>query len=375
MKYFVSLILYIIAISSIGQVRKISMEKEHGVFYVPCIVNAIPMRFVFDTGASGISISKEMAQLMAEKGALNKEDVTGTELFRIANGDIVEGLRIKLRSFEFAGIWIKDVYASVSLSLGAPLLLGTNVLERFGKVTIDYNNQLILLGEEKNEYWSFLQDEFSLNKYAWDTKAQTVENLEKAEKHRVKLIDGSYIDWKRSYDESTVLDYKHRLEDLFFKKSYTFDNLGLKSETTLLLNEGISKDNPDSEYAGPSIDIAFRVYTMLNSLIIPYTKFKSYHCITTVPAYCNKNEYSDEPIYDGFFDDYHVHFDMSTLDAFIQTVNTILIDSRELNVIDDNRNLYIVNRRLSHDELTWYDLYISTNGKVWKVYVVARRKQ
>jgi len=40
----------------------ILMNKVNGVYYVPCEVNGIKMDFVFDTGASNVSISKTEAE-------------------------------------------------------------------------------------------------------------------------------------------------------------------------------------------------------------------------------------------------------------------------------------------------------------------------
>ena len=35
----------------------IKMEKEGGVYTIPCTLNGIKLKFIFDTGASGVSLS------------------------------------------------------------------------------------------------------------------------------------------------------------------------------------------------------------------------------------------------------------------------------------------------------------------------------
>ena len=52
---------------------------------------------------------------------------------------------LKLKTIEFGGIIINNVEASVSKNLEAPLLLGQNVLQKFGKVTIDNKNNILIL--------------------------------------------------------------------------------------------------------------------------------------------------------------------------------------------------------------------------------------
>jgi hypothetical protein len=45
--------------SDIGNKTKISMNKEGGVYVVPCKVNGLPLKFIFDTGASDVIQSEE----------------------------------------------------------------------------------------------------------------------------------------------------------------------------------------------------------------------------------------------------------------------------------------------------------------------------
>ena len=56
---------------------KIQMIKEGGVYSVPCKINGLPLKFVFDTGASDVSISLTEASFMLKNGFISKEDIGG----------------------------------------------------------------------------------------------------------------------------------------------------------------------------------------------------------------------------------------------------------------------------------------------------------
>ena len=114
-------------------------------FTVPCKVNGLPLKFIFDTGASSVQISKSEAIFMLKNGYLTESDITGTQHFQTASGDIIEGTRIIIRKIEIGGMILRNVEASVVHSDNAPLLLGQSVLSRLGKIQIDYNNSTLTI--------------------------------------------------------------------------------------------------------------------------------------------------------------------------------------------------------------------------------------
>jgi aspartyl protease family protein len=120
------------------------MESEEGVYYVPVEVNGIPMRFIFDTGASIISISSTEATFLYKQGKLTDDDILGTSSYQDANGTISEGKVIRLRTIKIGNKTIYDVEASIVPNQIAPLLLGQSALSRFGKISIDYNRSEII---------------------------------------------------------------------------------------------------------------------------------------------------------------------------------------------------------------------------------------
>jgi aspartyl protease family protein len=121
----------------------IRMNKVHGVFEVPVTINGVNMSFIFDTGASIVSISQKEASLLMERGSLTEEDVLGMANFTDANGDVSEGTIVRLRSMQLCGRELQDVEASVVPNQIAPLLLGQTALGYFGEITIDNHQETI----------------------------------------------------------------------------------------------------------------------------------------------------------------------------------------------------------------------------------------
>jgi aspartyl protease family protein len=122
-----------------GEKTVVKMEKVNGVLQIPVEVDGVKMFFIFDTGASIISISETEANFLWKQGKLTKDDIVGTANFRDANGDISEGTIIILTTVKIGDRILKNVEASVVHNLNAPLLFGQSALGKFGKISIDNN--------------------------------------------------------------------------------------------------------------------------------------------------------------------------------------------------------------------------------------------
>ncbi len=123
----------------------VKMRHEEGTYYIPLIVNGVEMEFVFDTGASVISISAAEAIFMLRHGKLSDDDILGTSYFSDATGNISEGTIINLREVKVGTRTLYNVRASVVHNLEAPLLLGQSALNQFGRIIIDYNQNILIL--------------------------------------------------------------------------------------------------------------------------------------------------------------------------------------------------------------------------------------
>jgi aspartyl protease family protein len=134
-------------ITETAEVRKVQsnsktvvkMEKVNGVFQIPVHVNDVKMFFIFDTGASTISISETEANFLWKQGKLTNDDIRGTVNFSDANGDISEGTIIVLKTVQIGDRLLYNIEASVVHNLNAPLLFGQSALSEFGKISIDNN--------------------------------------------------------------------------------------------------------------------------------------------------------------------------------------------------------------------------------------------
>lgn len=127
-------------------VSEIGMKKMYGGTYeVPCSVNGLPLKMIFDTGASDVTISSVEASFMLKNGYLTENDVKGKKHYMTASGDIHEGTILKLKEVKLGDAVLKNIEASVVHSQKAPLLLGQSVLEKFGTITIDNVNSKLLI--------------------------------------------------------------------------------------------------------------------------------------------------------------------------------------------------------------------------------------
>lgn len=127
----------------VGGHTKVRMRKEGGVYLVPIIVNGLNLDFIFDTGASSISLSSAEAMVMYRQGKITQDDVVGQQQFQDATGGVSVGTVVLLRTVQIGDITLENVEASIVDNIQAPLLLGQTALAKFGKVTIDYNHNTI----------------------------------------------------------------------------------------------------------------------------------------------------------------------------------------------------------------------------------------
>lgn len=128
-----------------SKVTTIPLEDGNGVYYITAKINDVPMKFIFDTGASSISISETEATFLYKQGTLTEEDFQGVVNFQDAKGEVTQGMVVKLRKVEVGNFLLKNVEASIVPNQNAPLLLGQSVLQKFGKISIDNRNKQLII--------------------------------------------------------------------------------------------------------------------------------------------------------------------------------------------------------------------------------------
>lgn len=144
-KFILFIVLQLFNCYSLFSQTIIKMRKENGVFFVPCKINGLSLDFIFDTGASDVSISSTEAMFMLKNGMLTKDDILGSERFADATGAISEGVVINLKSVEIQGMVLYNVKATIVNSATAPLLLGQSAISKLGKVEIDFNKNTLCI--------------------------------------------------------------------------------------------------------------------------------------------------------------------------------------------------------------------------------------
>jgi clan AA aspartic protease (TIGR02281 family) len=133
-----------------NEVSEIPFDKENGICKVKCKINGLPLHFVFDTGASDVTLSMVEATFMMKNGYLTGKDVIGNQRYMDANGDVSVGTVINLKDVNFGGKSLTNVRASVVRNQKAPLLLGQSVLGRLGKIEIDNSKNVIKISHSSS---------------------------------------------------------------------------------------------------------------------------------------------------------------------------------------------------------------------------------
>lgn len=80
--------------------EEIPFSKEGEMYKVRCTINGLPLHFIFDTGASTVTLSSVEATFMLKNGYLSSSDVIGKQHFLTASGEVSEGTVINIREVE-----------------------------------------------------------------------------------------------------------------------------------------------------------------------------------------------------------------------------------------------------------------------------------
>lgn len=125
------------------KVEEIPFTQESGVCKVKCAINGLPLHFIFDTGATDVSISSVEATFMAKNDFLSSSDIVGKQNYQTADGNITEGTVINLKDVKLGSLHLNNIKASVVRNQAAPLLLGQSVLSKLGKIEIDNTKKVL----------------------------------------------------------------------------------------------------------------------------------------------------------------------------------------------------------------------------------------
>lgn len=124
--------------------KRIQMEQDGSIYRLQCKVNGAKIKLVFDTGASTVSLSLPLAQYLYDNDFISDDDFRGVGQSLVADGQIVDHLKLNIKDIEISGVHIKDIDAIVIASQDAPLLLGQSAIQKLGRIQLTGNNLILL---------------------------------------------------------------------------------------------------------------------------------------------------------------------------------------------------------------------------------------
>lgn len=163
----------------------IQMEEYGGVYRIPCKVNGAKMKLIFDTGADKVCLSLSMADYLYDNDIITNDDIIGCGSTTVADGSIVDHIKINIKDIEIGGIHLKNVEAVVIDGQNAPLLLGQSAIKKLGKYSISGNKLIVETGNSSNQKKSVVL-----------TRAETDLLVKEADK---AFADGSYYVAEEKY--------------------------------------------------------------------------------------------------------------------------------------------------------------------------------
>ncbi len=122
------------------------IKTRNGLIEVPIIINdVLRINFIFDSGASEVSLSPDVALTLIRTGTITENDFLPDQTYTFADGSSAKSKRFLIRKLIIGNQTLTDIEASISNSIEAPMLIGQNVMEKLGSVTIDYENLLLII--------------------------------------------------------------------------------------------------------------------------------------------------------------------------------------------------------------------------------------
>lgn len=129
-----------------------TLEKS-GIYTIPCEVNGLKLRFIFDTGSADVHLSLIEAAFMYKNGYITDDDFIGTGKYSMADGSVAENAIVNLRQIKIGNKTITNVTACVSSNIDASLLLGQSAINKLGNYSIE-GSTLVLNGSSTNNQFS-----------------------------------------------------------------------------------------------------------------------------------------------------------------------------------------------------------------------------
>ena len=122
------------------------IKMSGGTYQIPVVINnVLKINFIFDSGASDVSISPDVALTLIKTGTVTSSDFVGTQKYVFADGTTADSKVFIIKDLKIGNKTVYNIRASISSSIDAPMLLGQSVLQKFGKFSIDNNAHTITI--------------------------------------------------------------------------------------------------------------------------------------------------------------------------------------------------------------------------------------
>lgn len=122
------------------------IKTESGLIEVPIVLNdVLKINFIFDSGASEVSLSPDVALTLIRTGTITEKDWLPSQNYIFADGSTAKSKRFLIKKLIIGNQILTNIEASISNSVEAPMLVGQNVMSKLGAITIDYENQLLII--------------------------------------------------------------------------------------------------------------------------------------------------------------------------------------------------------------------------------------
>lgn len=144
----------------------VQMVEDKGVYKVPCEINGLKVKMVFDTGAAAVSLSKSFAEMMLDNNYISVSDFIGKAKTLTADGRIIDHTELMLHTLKIGGISISNIKAVVLNSQDTPLLLGQTAIQKLGMVSIKGDKLYIIDNSNNNASDTSVSTHFE----KWDAK-------------------------------------------------------------------------------------------------------------------------------------------------------------------------------------------------------------
>jgi clan AA aspartic protease (TIGR02281 family) len=148
----------------------IQMEPYGGVYRIPCVVNGAKMKFIFDTGASNVCLSMSMAEYLYDNGYIEDEDIKGVGNTAVADGRIVDHIKLTLKDIQIGDLHIHNVEAIVVDGQNAPLLIGQSAIQKLGRIEINGSILTIYNDDDDNSYDDYVNQLWQKLNAAYNNK-------------------------------------------------------------------------------------------------------------------------------------------------------------------------------------------------------------